>query len=453
MSSKKEKSPKTQSKTMKHFPQNPSFSSTLLDEIYRSIDDDPSHGQDTCYHRETDAEKRSEEEERATSLRRARLIEKWMEKKGNEKVQHVSSHKKPPRQSQYSFEDLEKKFYHHDQQHHDHLQQHDVVIPFSNSSSSSDSSSGGFSSSETDSFYVSKTKSSCITAPWPRPVRTNPASRATKSTNPYLTRKNPFEDYANHKNVGDRKLDDSFVKSKSKASKFYSNLKNMKQPVSPGMRLSSLIGSLFVKENTKNKKTMTKSSDSRNEGRKQKSEPPSTCSSASSFTRSCIMSRTSSPCSEPRMQTGMRKSVRFVSAIADQDDVRFRQKGMIKGDDQGLNSAKIDGKKLERALSKRYQEIKRINGIEKSRELEDIALGLLNGYRNGKEKDGHARNASDSIKTQIQDYDHDHDNDLLDCSSCSSSDLFELDHLKLAARDELPVYETTKLSKDQSCQR
>ncbi|KAL9249448.1 hypothetical protein AKJ16_DCAP00768 [Drosera capensis] len=335
---------------MKHFPQNPSFSSALLDEIYRSIDDDPRDVHDQSYHRETEAGKRSEEEERATSLRRARLIDKWMEKKGSsEKVQHVSSQRKPPWQSQYSLEDLEKKFYHHD-----HIQQHDVVIPFSNSSSSSDSSSGGFSSSETDSFYVSKTKSSCITAPWPRPVRTNPTCRATKSTNPYITRQNPFEDYANRKNLGDRNLNDSFVKSKSKASKFYSNLKNMKQPVSPD----------------------------------------------------------------------------------DQDDARFRQKGISKGDDHGLISSKIDGKKLERALPKRYQEIKRLNEIEKSRELEDIALGLLNGYWNGKEKDGHARNASDSIKPQIQD--HDHDNDLLDRSSCSSSDLFELDHLKLAARDELP---------------
>ncbi|GAB2285903.1 hypothetical protein Dimus_020338 [Dionaea muscipula] len=454
-------------KREKSTQQYPSFSSTLLDEIYRSLDDS-GQGQDhSFYCRKThNGSRKQSEEEKASGLRRGGLIEKWVEMKVNEKAlssqrkpprqthsreefekkvneKALSSQRKPPRQT-HSLEEFERKMYQQQQHQHQH---HEAAIPFSNSSSSSDSSFGGFSSSETETISGSKsTRSSCFAPPRPAPVRT---SIPPKSSNTHFNGQKAssnHEGYADYfKGCQDSKFDESFVKSKSKALKFYSNLRNLKQPISPGMRLSSFISSLFAKEGLKKK--MTKRTNGVEGHKQQKPEQASTCSSASSFTRSCMTSKTNSPCSGDRLQNGMRRSVRFypVSMTLDEDSLPCAQKISIKEYDH----SKVSSKKLERALSNRYQEIRKLNGIEKkSRELEDIALGgLLNGYWNGKDNDGHARNASDATKGYYEggNDEKDDDDDHLDGLSCSSSDLFELDHLTLMVDDELPVYETTKL--------
>jgi hypothetical protein len=67
---------------------NPSFSSTLLDKIYRSIDEGEKSTEELKFYKETMGKKQSRalEEEGTTSLRGAYLIEKWMDKKASAKV-------------------------------------------------------------------------------------------------------------------------------------------------------------------------------------------------------------------------------------------------------------------------------------------------------------------------------------------------------------------------------
>ena len=79
-----------------HHRENPSFSSTLLDVIYRSIDEDPTEEKEEAqliFYRETMRNQKQsncfrEEKPEAEkhNSRRARKVENWMEKKANEKV-------------------------------------------------------------------------------------------------------------------------------------------------------------------------------------------------------------------------------------------------------------------------------------------------------------------------------------------------------------------------------
>ncbi|KAK4354521.1 hypothetical protein RND71_026715 [Anisodus tanguticus] len=81
--------------------------------------------------------------------------------------------------------------------------------------------------------------------------------------------------------------EDCFKKTKSRSLKIYRDLKKVKQPISPGGRLSSFLNSLF----TNGKKTKISSNSGgydHNEERKLKSANASTCSSASSFSRLCL---------------------------------------------------------------------------------------------------------------------------------------------------------------------
>ena len=81
----------------RHKRDNPSFSSTLLDKIYRSIDDDGDmKHEDLKFYRETMQKKQSKGNmksnrsrgggEEISSFQRACLIEKWMEKNVSEKA-------------------------------------------------------------------------------------------------------------------------------------------------------------------------------------------------------------------------------------------------------------------------------------------------------------------------------------------------------------------------------
>ncbi|XP_055820095.1 protein BIG GRAIN 1-like A [Solanum dulcamara] len=74
--------------------------------------------------------------------------------------------------------------------------------------------------------------------------------------------------------------EDSFNKAKSRALKIYRELKKVKQPISPGGRLSSFLNSLF----TNGKKAKIPSND--DEERKLKSA--NNASTCSSFSRSCL---------------------------------------------------------------------------------------------------------------------------------------------------------------------
>ncbi|XP_047973591.1 protein BIG GRAIN 1-like B [Salvia hispanica] len=298
-------------KSRKNDKNPPSFSSTLLDEIYRSID--------------ANADNRE--------AARTSLVEKWMEK---ERAAAAMRRKNQ-----------------------EHVHENDVVF-FSSTSSSSDSS-GALSSSDTE-FFASATRSkaklSCFTTR-PKPVRTGPA-------------------------------EDDLIKSKSRALKIYANLKKVKQPISPGGRLTTFINSLF--SNASGKKI---------ESRDDKSLSSSTaCSSASSYSRSCLSKYS------PREKTrdGERRRVRFEPV---NEEVVDRHKNLGSGDSGRFGRPPLPpielkvGKKAE-FIAKR-QNTKRV----------------------------------DVLCTDDEE----------DCLSDSSSDLFELDHLAFFGSnrysEELPVYETT----------
>ncbi|GMH11821.1 hypothetical protein Nepgr_013662 [Nepenthes gracilis] len=426
----------------KHHPRNPSFSSTLLDEIYRSIDAE--QGQDLGFYsiRRGHGEL---EEEKMPSSRRACLTEKWMERKSNEKV---IMPQRPQQQRRSDFvEELEGK-----------TLEHEAVIPFSNTSSSSDSSFGGFSSSETESYTGgSKLRASSFAPPRPKPVRTSIPTRATKSSTAQQCGHRESETSEDYGCGGreDSKSDETVFRSKSRALKIYCNLKNLKQPISPGIRFTSFINSLFAKESSKKATKSLNLAEGCNYIRRRnfQSEPTSTCSSASSFSRTCLMGKSNFPSnSAQKLGNGNRRSVRFypVSVIVDEDSRPCGHKSLYKDDGGSLMSTNISAAKLGRALSKRYEELRKLNEIEKERELDGFALGLLKGYSIEKEDDGHARNALDAIKGDNQDDRADNDYDDVDRLSCSSSDLFELDHLSITANEELPIYETTRFVKDES---
>ncbi|KAL1532606.1 protein BIG GRAIN 1-like B [Salvia divinorum] len=322
----------------------PSFSSTLLDEIYRSID--------------ANADK-SDVYKEAASSRRTSLVEKWMEKEAKERAAAAVRKKQ---------QEVDTK----------HVHDNDVVF-FSSTSSSSDSS-GALSSSDTEFFSSasrSKPKLSCFMTR-PKPVRTG--------TRPEPNRVEGVED--------------DLIKSKSRALKIYANLKKVKQPISPGGRLTSFINSLFSNANGKK----SPSPSSRNlEPRDDKSS--TACSSASSFSRSCLSKY--SPRSREKTRDGERRTVRFepVNEVADGGLRPYGHKNLCSEDSGRFGRPPLPPVEL-----------------KVGKKAEFIAQ------------------RQNSKRVDVSDNEE-------DCLSDSSSDLFELDHLALFGSnryiEELPVYETT----------
>lgn len=328
----------------------PSFSSTLLDEIYRSIDGSVSKSEsDFETYREKKPSKRHGE---IASFRRACLVEKWIEKE-------AIATRKPTL-----------------------LQDFENDLMFFSSTSSSSDSSGALSSSDTEFFGSSsssattKPKASCFSARL-KPVRTGA-----------------------EKNDEKNKMEDDMMKSKSRALKIYANLKKVKQPISPGGRLTSFINSLFSNANGKKTKN-------------QDLKPPSSCSSASSFSRSCLSKN------PPNSRNGDQRTVRFhpVSVIVDEDSRPCGQKCTYD----------------EKLPLRPPTEIKKQSSGK--------VVEVLKGY-NGKRADEFS--AFRKIHGRGDEEEEEEDED---CMSDSSSDLFELDHLSLFGDNrfcqELPVYETT----------
>ncbi|XP_059642363.1 protein BIG GRAIN 1-like A [Cornus florida] len=365
---------KREEKLRKH-PRNPSFSSTLLDEIYRSIDDD--NCEEPKFYREKSTKRHSIhgvggvqantgsiEDEEMASLRRACLIEKWMERKVHEKVSSLRS-----------------------------KQDNDPLF-FSSSSISSDSS--------LESFNTSNSRKTSFSVPRPKQIKTN------ISCYDY----DLFDDY--HDNQ--QKHEESLVKSKLRALKIYNNLKSAKQPVSPGRRLTRFLNSLFsntiTTKKTKNISSSTEGYQDQNVNRKSNSTQHksvnSTCSSASSFSRSCLSKNSKDS------NNGVKRTVRFypVSVIVDEDCRPCGHKC-------------IDGEDLEN--------FRRSDHVNDRKSYH---------YQSDKKQNKHV------VITNLENDEYeDEDEDEDDAGSDSSSDLFELDHLELIGNDryceELPVYETT----------
>ena len=437
---------------------NPSFSSSLLDEIYRSIDEGERKTGEVKFYRETMAKKQSvrsnskcnrgveEDEVTLANLRRACLLEKWMDKK-------VISEKVGRQQPT----EIDRKLQHHD---HDHDHDQDVLF-FSSTSISSDSSSGGLSSSDTESMYGVKPRASCFAPPRPKPVKTTMSVKSDRSEKKQRRLSALFheqkevhllDDYHHSSTTGRMENhEESLIKSKSRALRIYNNLKKVKQPISPGGRLTSFLNSLFTAGNTK--KTKPTSSvggyEDLNAERKYKSGQASTCSSASSFSRSCL-SKTS-PSSREKLRNGDKRTVRFypVSVIVDEDSRPCGHKCLYKEeDDSSLMPVSVTSAwKIGRSLTKKNDEEIKFPIMEKSKRVEEAAREFLKEYHQNQKK-------SDSVLRDLtmrgnanEDDDDDEDDD---AASCASSDLFELDHLAVIGNgrycEELPVYETTHVN-------
>ncbi|GLT97229.1 hypothetical protein SLE2022_148020 [Rubroshorea leprosula] len=429
--------------------ENPSFSSTLLDKIYRSIDDGDAKQEDVKFYREAMQRKQGKgggrsrgREEEISSFHRACLVEKWMEKK---KVCEKENGER-----KQIFKEFERKSRRGGFDHH-HDRDQDALF-FSSTSSSSDSSSGGLSSSDTESMCGTKSRGSCFVPSLPKPVRTSVSTRSEKPAKTERKQRTLFyeqrelhvlDDCRHYSSSTDYtpKFGENIIKSKSRAMKIYSNLKKVKQPLSPGGRLANFINSLFPVGNAKKPKN-SPSILSCDEERNAKSGQASICSSASSFSRSCLSKN--SPATRERLRNGVKRTVRFypVSVIVDEDCRPCGHKSLYEGGDDSSSrlmavsvpTAWKSGRSPTRKTAD--QELK-FQVMEKSRRVEEIAREFLKEYHQNQKK-----NELSQRETRIN-YEDDED----DAASYSSSDLFELDHLSVVGNDryrqELPVYETT----------
>ncbi|PKI34035.1 hypothetical protein CRG98_045568 [Punica granatum] len=419
-----------------HDRQIPSFSSTLLDKIYRSIDEPeaelgaPKSGrQSKCSGR---GSSRIIQDPEIDGILRACLAEEMAGRKVRGRERQVSA-------------ELDKK-----------MKAGDDF--FSSNSSSSDSSYGGFSSSDTESMHDLKPwVSSFVPPPIPRPkpVRTSVSSaqseksgKTEKKTEEKQRRTAPamFDYCHRYPSMDEAQLqhDEGIIKSKSRALKIYANLKKVKQPISPGGRLSSFINSLFTSGNVKK----PKSYDDSNMERKSKSVQASTCSSASSFSRSCLSKN--SPGTREKLRDGAKRTVRFypVSVIVDEDLKPCGHKCLYGQDETTLMSASVPcnrkARSLGRKVEKAEEEIRHNGVVEKARSVEAAARDFLGDYHRNQKRTRSSPRETYRTHGRKDAYDEDDD----DAASCSSSDLFELDHLAVIGSDsryceELPVYETT----------
>lgn len=376
----------------------PSFSSTLLEEVYRSFDEERDRN-----HRGTDRIVTPATMKKSSScymdrdrddyhrLRADRFfaVDRWIE---NEKI-NLRRKSTPPAV------------------HSDDRRR----INHSSSTSSSDSSSGigGFSSSDTESFYGSSAKSKKkLPAALLKPIRTtqNPPENHRKSYSDEIPAKKKKSKEGNLQR---------------RALKLYSDLKKVKQPISPGGKLASFLNSLFHSNASKKQHVSSSPAPSKLE-----IESPATTS------RSCL---SKTPSSAGRFE---RRSVRFVD-----DDGR--------GHERKCNVAKHDSSIL--AADEEFK----LQIREKHRRVEEAAKELLKNYHHHNKKEltvNIVANHTNSrkldrnvvVSNNVRDFDEDEeeDDDDDDDVSCCSSDLFELENfLEIGIadryREELPVYETT----------
>lgn len=224
----------------------------------------------------------------------------------------------------------------------DKVELDNVSLFFSSESNSASSSEKSSSSS------LSSSSTTCFAAPRTKSVRRGSVS-PRRSTPLYSCDNQPAE-----------------MKSKSRALQMYNNLKKVKQPISPGGRLTSFLSSIFNNKSNKLKQDVDERS-----------------------SRSCL--------SKTPPKYGVKRTVRFnpVSVIVDEDCRPCGHKSIYDQHSDDLRRPKSQGS-----------------------------------------------------RTKV-DYNYAEEDDD-DASSCSSSDLFEIDHLAFFGDkrfcEELPVYETTHVS-------
>ncbi|XAR49900.1 hypothetical protein NMG60_11004078 [Bertholletia excelsa] len=397
--------------------ESPSFSSTLLDAIYRSIDEAAgSNGEpkELVFYSETMRKKRSncatakansgggfDGDEVTASRRQACMVEKWMEKKVNETVvlrrAPVEGFETKPRMRR------------------------DLDSVFLNCSSSS---SDSFSSSEAESVYA---------AHRPKPIRTSVSSAQPEKLEVLVDKRHHEKSHSsthqkqNHEN--------GFVKTKSRAMKIYGDFKKAKQPISPGSRLASFLNSLMNKSKKAKISSSTGGYDDPCSETKSKSAQSSTCSSASSFSRSCL---SKTPSSRGKLSHGTKRSVTFhpFSVIVDEDAQPCGKKLLYK-DEASLEV-------MRRTLRESISEELKLQISERNRRVEEAARNLLKQYEKKVDSDFGMQDVRQNDEGESEDDDYEDD-----AASCTSSDLFELDNLSVIGIEryceELPVYETTNL--------
>ncbi|KAL8102632.1 protein BIG GRAIN 1-like B [Apium graveolens] len=306
----------------------PSFSSSLLDSIYRSIDEPLGNEEEKRMRRKHEVEY----EEEVPSLRRAIMVEKWIEDHG----------KKNSKTSKHSLRN-------------------------SNGSNSSDSSCCGtlFSSSDNESSVT----------------------RSLQKSSSVHTMQTP-------------KREKKFITTtKSKALRIYSELKKVKQPISPGGRITRLLNSIF------SSKTMKKHKENENSCSVTKSRSLKDLSTssyaASSLSTTCLSKRPGKIDSN-----GMKRAVKFSAVSVNKVSEDCKKQNVYK-DDPRIVSFPV----IRNPEKKNYNAV--VADVPKYRETFDKA---------------------------------DHEDFEDDNASCSSSDLFELDNIGVKVyAEELPVYGTTKL--------
>ncbi|CAK9144163.1 unnamed protein product [Ilex paraguariensis] len=353
-----------QQDTPQHRPKTPSFSSSLLDAIYRSIDESNIQQEDFVLCKRNNVAKVEEE---IANLRRTIMIEKWME---NRSLSTSRSSR-----------------------------------PFNSYSSSSESSI--FSSSETES------KPSNFRAKQARPTVLERSDKAIEfETTP--------------------KREGRFMRTKSRALKIYGDLKKVKQPISPGGKITTFLNSLFNSRNVRNSKN-NEALERKSRSVKEEDSSKTTCLSNSNFSRSCLSKKPSN-----RGNNKSKRSVKFcpVSVIVDEDCRPCGHKNIYK-DETSLIPPPIVRKLAETAM------VKELNNqfMEKS---------------NAERKNFRAYSKKGINFFDLGDFrDDDVDNDG-DGESCSSSDLFELENIGGVGvgiggyMEELPVYGTTSLKANQA---
>lgn len=379
--------------TIPHRRKSPSFSSSLLDAIYRSIDESSPKDQVSGFfaadvprtkkpssHGVDDKQGRPYSSccsysSPPSSLQRAMMIEEWMEKRS---TPHCN----------FSFNSA-------------------------SISCSSDSSSGAtFSSSSEPECSRSSGRSYK-----PRPKKAGSEKgfyfEPTRNLDTPKKKVHPDDD-------GNSVVGGGFTKTKLRALKIYGELKNLKQPISPGGRISNFLNSIFNSGNVKKAKMCYVGAveDVSFEGKSK-----SACSSASSFSRRSCMTKAQTP------TTSSSSSSSFSGRNKMKRSVRFYPVSVIVGED----SRPCGHKPI-------YENDPRLQIPVPTRRVQDATKTSFSSAAGGR-----------GYKARFEAYDEEEDEDE-DAGSCASSDLFELDHLIGIGRyrDELPVYETTCLKKNQA---
>ncbi|ERN11197.1 hypothetical protein AMTRI_Chr04g180450 [Amborella trichopoda] len=392
-----------------HRNRNPSFSSALLDAIYKSTEED----QHLVFYKNAIKPHINQSffepaNVHQSAVKRSHKAEKIVEKR----VEKTKPRRKATQlgvfEAEHYYETL---LYGRD--HHNNI---------SSSSDTSDSATNyGFSSSEAESA-------------WSR--RSDPSSRKSS--------KSPSTQFlgVSKEEVAEKKA------IKSRASKLYGDFKKVKQPISPGNRLASFLNSLFSSaEKAKKAKLARVETDFRACENKPPPLPSSsTCSSASSYSRSCL---SKTPSSRGKSgPNGVRRSVRFympeeTAELTTSATVRRSVKFYVPGEAPELTESD--------AFRVPFHEKLKLHFMEKSQKVE-AGKELFNEYQKKSEiiKEVIMRDFVDSRERELGLEEEEDD----DTESCSSSDLFELENLAAVGIDryqkELPVYETTDLGTNQA---